>query len=168
MRSPVGRVPIIGLLVLGALVLAGAGCDLGQNGIDPPLDQIFWPAGLAIDRDGNWLYVVNSNNVKPQSLARSGNKNRPPFNTHPTGRFGFSHGACNDVTSGCGTASWPVVESGTSGASKKSRLRRQIPGRTHSFPSIGAEKYPLKRIPNCSFFSPKFGLRLVVATVLTG
>ena len=62
MRSPVGRVPIIGLFVLGALVLAEAGCGLGQTGIDPSLDQIFWPAGLAIDPDGNWLYVVNSNN----------------------------------------------------------------------------------------------------------
>ncbi|HJX66512.1 MAG TPA: hypothetical protein VJ860_21455 [Polyangia bacterium] len=62
MRSSVGRVPTIGLCVLGALVLAGAGCGLGQTGIDPPLDQIFWPAGVAIDPDGNWLYVVNSNN----------------------------------------------------------------------------------------------------------
>jgi DNA-binding beta-propeller fold protein YncE len=62
MRSPVGRVPIFWLPALGALVLAGAGCGLGQTGIDPPLDQIFWPGGLAIDPDGNWLYVVNSNN----------------------------------------------------------------------------------------------------------
>ena len=62
MRSPVGRVPTIGLFVLGTLVLAGATCGLGQTGIDPPLDQIFWPGGLAIDPDGNWLYVVNSNN----------------------------------------------------------------------------------------------------------
>ena len=26
------------------------------------MDQIFWPAGLAVDPNGNWLYVVNSNN----------------------------------------------------------------------------------------------------------
>jgi DNA-binding beta-propeller fold protein YncE len=62
MKSPVGRVLIVGLLALGALVLAGAGCGLGQTGIDPPMDQIFWPAGLAVDPNGNWLYVVNSNN----------------------------------------------------------------------------------------------------------
>ena len=62
MRSPVGRVSIFGLSVLLLFVLAGAGCGLGQTGINPPLDQIFWPAGLAIDPDGNWLYVINSNN----------------------------------------------------------------------------------------------------------
>ena len=62
MKSPVGRVLNVGLLALGALVLAGAGCGLGQTGIDPPMDQIFWPAGLAVDPSGNWLYVVNSNN----------------------------------------------------------------------------------------------------------
>jgi len=63
MKSPVGRVLNVGLLALGALVLAGAGCGLGQTGIDPPMDQIFWPAGLAVDPSGNWLYVVNSNNL---------------------------------------------------------------------------------------------------------
>ncbi len=63
MRFPVGRVPVWCLSLLSALALAGAGCGLGQTGIDPPMDQIFWPAGLAIDPiDGNWLYVVNSNN----------------------------------------------------------------------------------------------------------
>ena len=62
MRAPVGRVPIFWLSALGALVLAGGGCGLGQAGIDPPMDQIFLPAGLAVDPDGNWLYVVNSNN----------------------------------------------------------------------------------------------------------
>jgi DNA-binding beta-propeller fold protein YncE len=35
---------------------------LGQSGIDPPVDQIFLPGGLAVDTNGNWLYVVNSNN----------------------------------------------------------------------------------------------------------
>jgi DNA-binding beta-propeller fold protein YncE len=63
MRFPVGRVSVWCLSLLSALALAGAGCGLGQTGIDPPMDQIFWPAGLAIDPlDGNWLYVVNSNN----------------------------------------------------------------------------------------------------------
>jgi len=62
MRSPVGRVPILWLPALGALVLAGAGCGLGQSGINPPMDQIFLPSGLAVDPDGNWLYVINSNN----------------------------------------------------------------------------------------------------------
>ena len=63
MRSPVGRVPVLWLSVFAGLLLAGAGCGLGQTGIDPPMDEIFWPAGLAIDPiDGNWLYVVNSNN----------------------------------------------------------------------------------------------------------
>ena len=63
MRSPVGCVPVLWLSVLAGLVLTGTGCNLGQTGIDPPMDEIFWPAGLAIDPiDGNWLYVVNSNN----------------------------------------------------------------------------------------------------------
>jgi len=62
MRSPVGAIPVLGLCVLGALVLTGAACGLGQTGIDPPMDQIFWPAGMAVDPNGRWLYVVNSNN----------------------------------------------------------------------------------------------------------
>ena len=62
MRSPVGRVPSVWLPALGILVLAGAGCGLGQAGINPPMDQIFLPSGLAADPDGNWLYVINSNN----------------------------------------------------------------------------------------------------------
>jgi DNA-binding beta-propeller fold protein YncE len=35
---------------------------LGQSGINPPVDQIFLPSGLAVDPNGNWLYVINSNN----------------------------------------------------------------------------------------------------------
>ena len=62
MRSSVVRVLVMRLSVLAVLGLAGAGCGLGQTGIDPPMDQIFWPGGLAVDPDGNWLYVVNSNN----------------------------------------------------------------------------------------------------------
>jgi DNA-binding beta-propeller fold protein YncE len=62
MRSPVGRVSIFWLSALAALALAGAGCGLGQAGINPPVDQIFLPGGLAVDPDGNWLYVINSNN----------------------------------------------------------------------------------------------------------
>ena len=62
MRSPVGRIPIFWLSALGALFLTGAGCSLGQSGINPPVDQIFLPSGLAVDPDGNWLYVINSNN----------------------------------------------------------------------------------------------------------
>jgi DNA-binding beta-propeller fold protein YncE len=62
MRSPVGRVPIFWLSALGALLLTGAGCSLGQSGINPPVDQIFLPSGLAVDPNGNWLYVINSNN----------------------------------------------------------------------------------------------------------
>ena len=62
MRFPVGRVPIFWASALAALALSGAGCGLGQAGIDPPADQIFLPSGVAVDPDGNWLYVVNSNN----------------------------------------------------------------------------------------------------------
>ena len=62
MRSPVGGSPIFRLSALAALALAGAGCGLGQAGIDPPMDQIFLPGGLAVDPDGNWLYAINSNN----------------------------------------------------------------------------------------------------------
>jgi DNA-binding beta-propeller fold protein YncE len=44
-----------------ALVLAGAGCGFGESGIAPPADRIFFPAGIAVDPNGEWLYVVNSN-----------------------------------------------------------------------------------------------------------
>ncbi len=38
-----------------------AGCGVGQDGIAPPLDEILLPAGLAVDPNGDWLYVVNAN-----------------------------------------------------------------------------------------------------------
>jgi len=49
----------LALLVLTAA--AAAGCGIGQSGISPPLDRVFFPAGIAIDPTGQWLYVVNSN-----------------------------------------------------------------------------------------------------------
>ena len=39
----------------------GGGCGFGQSGIEPPVDRIFLPAGLAADPGGQWLYAVNSN-----------------------------------------------------------------------------------------------------------
>lgn len=48
-------------LSLGALACLGA-CGLGsKSGLQPPLDRIFFPTGLAADGSGGWLYVVNSN-----------------------------------------------------------------------------------------------------------
>lgn len=37
------------------------GCGFGQSGIEPPADRMFFPAGIAVDPGGRWLYVVNSN-----------------------------------------------------------------------------------------------------------
>ena len=44
-----------------AATLATAGCSFGESGVSPPLDHIFLPGGAAIDPDGRFLYVVNSN-----------------------------------------------------------------------------------------------------------
>jgi len=44
-----------------AVALAVAGCGFGESGIAPPADRIFFPAGIAVDPGGGWLYVVNSN-----------------------------------------------------------------------------------------------------------
>jgi hypothetical protein len=44
-----------------ALVLAAPACNFGESGVPPPSDQIFLPTGLAVDPEGRWLYVVNSN-----------------------------------------------------------------------------------------------------------
>jgi DNA-binding beta-propeller fold protein YncE len=44
-----------------AVCLTLAGCGFGESGIAPPTDRVFFPAGIAIDPSGDWLYVVNSN-----------------------------------------------------------------------------------------------------------
>jgi DNA-binding beta-propeller fold protein YncE len=49
------------LRVLVASMLLAAGCGIGESGIAPPNDRIFFPASLAVDPSGDWLYVVNSN-----------------------------------------------------------------------------------------------------------
>jgi hypothetical protein len=43
------------------LCLAVVSCGFGESGIAPPSNRIFFPAGLAVDPAGQWLYVVNSN-----------------------------------------------------------------------------------------------------------
>jgi DNA-binding beta-propeller fold protein YncE len=46
----------------GLLVVAvGGGCNFGQDGIAPPTNRIFLPAGVVADTDDDFLYVVNSN-----------------------------------------------------------------------------------------------------------
>jgi hypothetical protein len=50
------------VFLVGAGLGAGlGGCGFGQSGIEPPVDRIFLPAGLAADPGGQWLYAVNSN-----------------------------------------------------------------------------------------------------------
>jgi hypothetical protein len=44
-----------------SVVAVGSGCNFGQNGIAPPVNRIFLPAGVAVDPDADFLYVVNSN-----------------------------------------------------------------------------------------------------------
>src|SRR5437868_6145400 len=44
-----------------AIALTVAGCGFGQSGIAPPTDRFFFPAAVAVDPSGGWLYVVNSN-----------------------------------------------------------------------------------------------------------
>lgn len=43
------------------MVAIGGGCNFGQSGIAPPTNRVFLPAGIAADRDDNFVYVVNSN-----------------------------------------------------------------------------------------------------------
>jgi YVTN family beta-propeller protein len=49
------------VFLVGAAVLSTAGCGFGESGIEPPLDRIFLPGGMAADPAGRWLYAVNSN-----------------------------------------------------------------------------------------------------------
>ena len=77
-------------------------------------------------------------------------------------------GACNDETTGGGTLSWPMVVKGISGVFKKSKLPSSEARLNEYSPSIGAEKKPLKRIPNSSACGPIIGLRFVVVTVFSG
>ena len=49
---------------LAMLLAAGAGlsgCGLNQAGVTPPADTIAFPASAVLDRDGDWLFVTNSN-----------------------------------------------------------------------------------------------------------
>jgi hypothetical protein len=44
-----------------SVVAVGGGCSFGENGIAPPTNRVFLSAGLVVDPEGNFLYVVNSN-----------------------------------------------------------------------------------------------------------
>jgi DNA-binding beta-propeller fold protein YncE len=48
-------------LVAAAVAVALTGCGFGESGIAPPTDRFFFPAALAVDPGGDWLYVINSN-----------------------------------------------------------------------------------------------------------
>jgi DNA-binding beta-propeller fold protein YncE len=52
--------PLAALTVLLATVPA-IGCSFGESGVKPPFDRVFLPGGMAVDPDGRWLYVLNSN-----------------------------------------------------------------------------------------------------------
>ncbi len=48
-------------LLLSVVSVPVAGCSFGENGIDPPINRIFLPAGIVADPVYPFLYVVNSN-----------------------------------------------------------------------------------------------------------
>jgi hypothetical protein len=41
--------------------IVGGGCSFGESGVEPPLDRIFLPGGLAADPSGDYLLAVSSN-----------------------------------------------------------------------------------------------------------
>ena len=51
------------LAAVGSLALAAglSACALNQEGVPPPRDDMFFPAGAKLDATGQWLYVTNSN-----------------------------------------------------------------------------------------------------------
>jgi YVTN family beta-propeller protein len=49
------------VFLLGTGALWAGGCGFGESGIEPPLDRIFLPGGMAADRERAVLYAVNSN-----------------------------------------------------------------------------------------------------------
>lgn len=42
------------------LILALAGCTSPGSGIEPPLNSVYFPTGLALSRDAEFLYIANS------------------------------------------------------------------------------------------------------------
>jgi DNA-binding beta-propeller fold protein YncE len=56
------RPSVVAARVAAVVAAIGAvGCSFGESGVEPPLDRIYLPAGLAIDPSGDWLMAVNSN-----------------------------------------------------------------------------------------------------------
>ncbi|HET6284922.1 MAG TPA: hypothetical protein VFH73_28455, partial [Polyangia bacterium] len=44
-----------------AVLAAGAGCSLNQEGVPPPANDIFFPSATLVDSTGRFLFVTNSN-----------------------------------------------------------------------------------------------------------
>ena len=51
--------PALALLLAACAGLSG--CGLNQAGVTPPADTIAFPASAVLDREGDWLFVTNSN-----------------------------------------------------------------------------------------------------------
>lgn len=49
------------LLALTCLAWLSGGCNVQNEGIDPPADELIFPVGLAMDPGGRYLYVANAN-----------------------------------------------------------------------------------------------------------
>jgi DNA-binding beta-propeller fold protein YncE len=59
-RRAAGRLIAAATATTAAAALL-AGCGLNQDGVTPPRDELFFPAGMEVDPGGRWLYVINSN-----------------------------------------------------------------------------------------------------------
>lgn len=51
----------ISSVVAAVFALAPGGCNVENEGIDPPADELIYPVGLAMDPGGAVLYVANAN-----------------------------------------------------------------------------------------------------------
>jgi DNA-binding beta-propeller fold protein YncE len=49
------------LALLVALAASATGCTINDNGRDPPQDQLFYPADVAIEPTGRFAFVTNAN-----------------------------------------------------------------------------------------------------------
>src|SRR5262245_52586310 len=103
--------------LLAAACAWGPACGLNQSGVTPPNDTIVYPASAVMDREGNWLFVTNSNadlrfndgTLMALSLTRVEADREVAMNPPPCGPNGECDAPFSCIDGSCTWADCPQV-----------------------------------------------------------